>query len=66
MMLFMAAMTACKRPEWRAIYEANIQKGFSSTAALVIVARKLARIAFSLFKSGETYEPRRFGAAQSA
>lgn len=58
-MLFMAAMAACKRPEWRAVYEANRQKGLSSTAALVIVARKLARIAFSLFKTGQDYDPNR-------
>lgn len=58
-MLFMAAMAACKRPEWRALYEANRQKGLSSTAALVVVARKLARIAFSLFKTGHDYDPSR-------
>lgn len=58
-MLFMAAMTACKRPEWRALYEANRRKGLGSTAALVVVARKLARIAFSLFKAGESYDPNR-------
>ena len=59
-MLFMGAMSACKRREWRAVYEANIQKGLPSTAALVVVARKLARVAFGLFKSGETYDPGRF------
>jgi transposase len=58
--LFMGAMSACKRGEWRAVYEANIQKGLPSTAALVVVARKLARVAFGLFKSGETYDPGRF------
>lgn len=58
-MLFMAAMAARRRPEWRALYEANRQKGLTSTAALVVVARKLARIAFSLFKTGQTYEPSR-------
>ena len=58
--LFLGAMAACKRVEWRAVYEANIHKGLPSTAALVVVARKLARVAFGLFKSGETYEPGRF------
>jgi hypothetical protein len=52
-------MAACKRPEWRALYETNRQKGLSSTAALVVVARKLARIAFSLFKTGHDYDPSR-------
>lgn len=58
--LFLGAMAACKRVEWRAVYEANIQKGLPSTAALVVVARKLARVAFCIFKSGETYDPGRF------
>jgi transposase len=58
-MLFMAALSACKRPEWRRIYEVHRQRGLSSTAALVVVARKLARTAFSLFKTGESYDPSR-------
>jgi transposase len=65
-MLFMAAMSACKRPEWRAIYEANLRTGLPSTAALVVVARKLARVAFSLFRSGESYDPGRIGSALNA
>lgn len=58
-MLYMAAVSACKVPAWRALYEACRQKGLPSTAAHVIVARKLARIAFSLFKSGQRYDPER-------
>lgn len=57
-MLFMAAMAACKTTHWRGIYEAQRKKGLPSTAAYVVVARKLATIAFSLFKSGESYEMR--------
>jgi transposase len=60
-MLFMAAMSACKLPQWRALYEANRKKGLPSTAAYIVVARKLARIAFGLFRSGEAYDPSRFG-----
>jgi transposase len=63
-MLYMAALGACKRPEWHAIYEANRSKGLSSTAALIVVARKLARIAYSLFKSGGTYDATRVARAQ--
>jgi transposase len=63
-MLFMAAMTASKRGHGRTIYQANLQKGLASTAAFVVVARKLARIAFSLFKSGESYDPARIKGAQ--
>lgn len=63
-MLFLAAMAACKRPEWRAIYEAQRAKGLAATAALVVVARKLARIAFGIFKSGENYDPARVSGVQ--
>lgn len=65
-MLYMAAMTACRRGQWRAIYQALRQKGLPSTAALVVVARKLARIAYSLFKSGGTYDDSRVHAPQAA
>lgn len=65
-MLFMAAMTACRQPEWRAIYEAHRGKGLPSTAAYVVVARKLARVAFGLFKSGRSYDPERLSGLQTS
>jgi transposase len=58
-LLYMAAMAAVKKPSWRPYYQAQLRKGLSSTAALVIVARRIARIAFSLFKTGATYDPDR-------
>ncbi len=57
--LYLAAMAACRQGVWRAIYQRLRHKGLSSTAAFVVVARKLARIAYSLFKSGGTYEASR-------
>jgi transposase len=60
--LFMAAMAACKLPRWRDVFEANMGKGLPSTAAYIVVARKLARIAYSLFKSGQLYDSARLGA----
>jgi transposase len=65
-MLFLAALAASKRPEWRALYEHYRAKGLPSTAALIVLARKIARIAFHLFKTGETYNPTRLGGAQPA
>ena len=65
-MLFMAAMAASKRPEWRALYQHQRAKGLASTAALIVLARKIARIAFQLFKTGGTYDPTRLGGAQPA
>ena len=58
-MLFMAALAACKRPEWRTLYEHHRAKGLASTAALVVIARKLARLAYGMFKHGYTYDPAR-------
>lgn len=65
-MLFMAAMAASQRGSMAAVYQASRQRGLASTAAFVVVARKLARIAFSLYKSGETYDPSRVGAPLNA
>ncbi len=64
--LFMAAMAASKRSEWRAVYDNNRRKGLPSTAALIVVARKLARVAFSLFKSGQSYAPQKLGVTMSS
>ena len=63
--LYLAAMAACKRPEWQALYQAHRGKGLCATAAYVVVARKIARVAFSLFKSGEMYDPSRAQACQT-
>lgn len=56
-MLFMAALAACKKPEWKAIYDHHQQKGLASTEVLNIIARKIARITFSIFKNGSAYDP---------
>lgn len=50
-MLFMAAMAAIKQPEWRIIYERYRDRGLPTTGALIACARKLARIAWHLFKN---------------
>lgn len=62
-LLFMAAMAASRNPQWRPYYEAQRLKGLPATAAYIIVARRIARIAFSLFKTGENYDATRFSAA---
>ena len=57
--LYNAAMSLCRRGPWRQAYEAQLKKGLSPTAALVVLARKIARIAFGLFKSGTPFDPAR-------
>lgn len=57
-LFYTAAMSAVRTSEvWRAYLERQRTKGLPTTAALVIVGRKLLRIAFALFKSNSTYEP---------
>ena len=58
-LLYMAAMGACRDPRWRELYDAQRRKGLASTAAFIVVARKLARIAFSLVRTGTEYDPSR-------
>lgn len=59
-LLYMAAMTACRtNPEWNAILKAQRAKGLAITAAYVVVARKLLRVAFTLYRTAATYDPKR-------
>jgi transposase len=56
-LLFTAAMSACKTKLWRPFYQRYRDRGLPTTAALVILARKLARIAFSIVKHGTQFNP---------
>jgi transposase len=56
-LLYVAAMSASKTKTWRAIYDRYRARGLATTAALVIIARKLARIAFSIVKHGTDFRP---------
>lgn len=56
-LLFNAAMSAVRTSGvWRTLYGRERAKGLPSTAALVIVGRKLVRVAFALFKSKAAYD----------
>jgi len=58
-LLFTAAMAASKTQLWRPFYQRYRDRGLPTTAALVILARKLARIAFSIVKSATAFDPNR-------
>jgi transposase len=62
-LLFTAAMSACRTKLWRPIYERYRTRGFSTTATLTIIARKLARIAFSIVRHGTSFQPERIQSA---
>lgn len=48
--LFMGARAAARLPIWKPYYQAQLDKGLASTAATVILARKLLRVAWSVYK----------------
>jgi transposase len=60
-LLYLAAQSnlRSKNSPFKAQYERERAKGLSSTAALCAVARKLARLAWSLHKHGSSYQPER-------
>jgi len=59
-LLFLAARTAVRQAgPFQAIYERALAKGRSKTAAAIVVARKLARISWSLDTHETNYDPAR-------
>ena len=58
-LLFNAAMAAIRTKTWKPIYEHYRNKGWSTTAALVIIARKIARAAWSIHHYHTTFNPER-------
>jgi transposase len=58
-LLFNCAMSAAKSRLWKPFYAQQRAKGLSSTAAIIVLARKLARIAFAVFKQQTTFDPQK-------
>lgn len=56
-LLFNAAMSASQTSAWKATYERECAKGLPRVAALNVLARKMVRVAFSLFKTGTLFNP---------
>jgi len=57
-LMYAAAMSAARTKTWNGYYRAQRDKGLSTTAALVVLARKLLRVAFSLFKKQVKFDAR--------
>lgn len=57
-LLFVAAMQATRSRSWKDFYQRHLDRGFSRVQALVILARKLARVTFALLKNQTDYRPR--------
>jgi transposase len=58
-LLYNAGMAATHSKLFRARYAELLARGLETTEAIVILARKLARIAFALYRSGETFNPQK-------
>ena len=56
-LLYAAAMSAARTKTWSTFYRAQRDKGLSTTASLIVLARKLLRVAFSLFKQQANFDP---------
>ena len=56
-LLYLAAMRACRTPSWQGFYQRHLDRGLSKIQALVVLSRKLARVAFALLKNQSTYQP---------
>ncbi len=58
-LLFNSAMSATRTPSFKPIYNAYRQRGLSSTTALIIIARKIARTAWSVHHHNTVFDPER-------
>ena len=58
-LLYLAAMAAVKTKLWKPIYQHYRAKGLSTTAALVVIARRIARTAWSVYTHKTDFDPKR-------
>ena len=66
-LLFNCARAAARMKIWKPYYEAQLAKGLSKTAATLILARKMVRVAFAVYKADRPFNPLRIqcGALQT-
>ena len=56
-LLYIAAMAAAKMKLWKPVYEHYWAKWLSTTAALVVIARRIARTAWSVYTHKTEFNP---------
>lgn len=56
-LLFLAGMAARKTKIFKGYYEACIQRGLATTEAIIILARRILRIAWALTNTGQHFDP---------
>jgi transposase len=55
--LFNCARSAARTKLWRPYFESQLAKGLSATAATVILARKMLRVAFAVYTHRQPFNP---------
>ena len=60
-LLFNCARSAAQMKLWRPYYEAQLAKGLSKTAAAMVLARKMLRVAFAVYKHRQPFNPQLIG-----
>lgn len=60
--MYLAAFAASHSKALGAVYRALRDKGFATTESLIILARKLLRVAWAVWRSGKTFDASRIGA----
>jgi len=66
-LLYCAAMAVCRMPGYFSNrYQALLARGIATTAAYVVIARKLATIAFNLLRKNVEFDPARLSRADCA
>ena len=63
MLLYNAAMSAVTTKVWKATYQACLDRGLSKIQALIVIARKIARAAWSIYTHKTTFDPARLSCA---
>jgi transposase len=58
-LLYNAGMAAANSKVFKSVYKRLRERGLQTTEAIVILARKIARIAFAIYKSGELFDPQK-------
>lgn len=62
-MLYNAALSAVTSKVWKPVYEQCLARGLEKVQALLVIARKIARCAWSIHKHGTLFDPTRVSRA---
>lgn len=60
-LIYLAAQSASKTKLFNPLYNALLAKGLATTQAIIIIARKLLRIAFAVWTSATSFNPNKVG-----